>query len=168
MVGGGRWIRTTEGIASRFTVCPLWPLGNSPIFCCSRLHRRWSWWTDSNPRPADYKSAALPTELHQHIRERHRYRATVTLRPPAYNSKIQRVCQHPFCREKSSYEKPRRRTNLRGFRRSGDDLNPAAAALILGDDDLPVNTVFELRHMRDDAYQAVRLGEACKGVYRLP
>ena len=30
------------------------------------LHRRWSWWTDSNPRPADYKSAALPTELHQH------------------------------------------------------------------------------------------------------
>ncbi len=28
----------------------------------------WSWWTDSNPRPADYKSAALPTELHQHVR----------------------------------------------------------------------------------------------------
>ena len=27
--------------------------------------RRWSWWTDSNPRPADYKSAALPAELHQ-------------------------------------------------------------------------------------------------------
>ena len=27
----------------------------------------WSWWTDLNPRPADYKSAALPTELHQHI-----------------------------------------------------------------------------------------------------
>ena len=58
-LGGGRWIRTTEGIASRFTVCPLWPLGNSPMF-------NWSWWTDSNPRPADYKSAALPTELHQH------------------------------------------------------------------------------------------------------
>ena len=32
--GGGRWIRTTEGIASRFTVCPLWPLGNSPILNC--------------------------------------------------------------------------------------------------------------------------------------
>ena len=30
------------------------------------VSRRWSWWTDSNPRPADYKSAALPTELHQH------------------------------------------------------------------------------------------------------
>lgn len=26
----------------------------------------WSWWTDSNPRPTDYKSVALPTELHQH------------------------------------------------------------------------------------------------------
>ena len=26
----------------------------------------WSWWTDLNPRPADYKSAALPAELHQH------------------------------------------------------------------------------------------------------
>ena len=25
----------------------------------------WSWLTDLNPRPADYKSAALPTELHQ-------------------------------------------------------------------------------------------------------
>ena len=63
LFGGGRWIRTTEGIASRFTVCPLWPLGNSPIF----IWMRWSWWTDSNPRPADYKSAALPTELHQRV-----------------------------------------------------------------------------------------------------
>ena len=27
---------------------------------------RWSWRRDSNPRPADYKSAALPTELCQH------------------------------------------------------------------------------------------------------
>ena len=32
--GGGRWIRTTEVIDSRFTVCPLWPLGNSPIWNC--------------------------------------------------------------------------------------------------------------------------------------
>ena len=31
LFGGGWWIRTTEGIASRFTVCPLWPLGKSPI-----------------------------------------------------------------------------------------------------------------------------------------
>ena len=31
-LGGGRWIRTTEVTDNRFTVCPLWPLGNSPIF----------------------------------------------------------------------------------------------------------------------------------------
>ena len=28
--GGRRWIRTTEVTDNRFTVCPLWPLGNSP------------------------------------------------------------------------------------------------------------------------------------------
>ena len=61
LFGGRGWIRTTEAISNRFTVCPLWPLGNSPIL-------NWSWWTDSNPRPADYKSAALPTELHQRKR----------------------------------------------------------------------------------------------------
>ena len=26
--GGGGWIRTTEARRNRFTVCPLWPLGN--------------------------------------------------------------------------------------------------------------------------------------------
>ena len=57
--GGEGWIRTIEARRNRFTVCPLWPLGNLPI---------WSWWWDSNPRPADYKSAALPIELHQHIK----------------------------------------------------------------------------------------------------
>ncbi len=30
--GGRGWIRTTEAISSRFTVCPLWPLGNSPKY----------------------------------------------------------------------------------------------------------------------------------------
>ena len=103
--GGGWWIRTTEGVASRFTVCPLWPLGKSPIFdlelvdgfaflreshggcnmppaCCQvppfesvrkRMRNMWSWWTDSNPRPADYKSAALPAELHQHLTSEQMY-----------------------------------------------------------------------------------------------
>ena len=28
--------------------------------------KKWSWQLDSNQRPADYKSAALPTELRQH------------------------------------------------------------------------------------------------------
>ena len=30
--GGRGWIRTTEAESSRFTVCPHWPLGNTPIF----------------------------------------------------------------------------------------------------------------------------------------
>ena len=30
--GGGRWIRTTEARRNRFTVCPLWPLGNPSIY----------------------------------------------------------------------------------------------------------------------------------------
>ena len=32
--GGRGWIRTTEAESSRFTVCPHWPLGNTPIFFC--------------------------------------------------------------------------------------------------------------------------------------
>ena len=72
-LGGRRWIRTIEVTDNRFTVCPLWPLGNPPIFSCAakqdafKKEVGWSWWTDLNPRPADYKSAALPTELHQQI-----------------------------------------------------------------------------------------------------
>ena len=31
--GGSWWIRTTEALSSRFTVCPHWPLGKAPIFC---------------------------------------------------------------------------------------------------------------------------------------
>ena len=30
--GGQGWIRTTEVVDGRFTVCSLWPLGNLPIF----------------------------------------------------------------------------------------------------------------------------------------
>ena len=80
--GGGRWIRTTEVSDNRFTVCPLWPLGNSPIFnCCGKT--RWSWWTDLNPRPADYKSAALPAELHQRI-SHDAYYYTISFSPCQY------------------------------------------------------------------------------------
>ena len=57
LFGGQGWIRTIEGGAGRFTVCSLWPLGNLPMI--------WSWRWDLNPQPADYKSAALPIELHQ-------------------------------------------------------------------------------------------------------
>ena len=47
------------------------PFGHSgtlPTYSVTKgEHKKWSWWTDSNPRPADYKSAALPTELHQQL-----------------------------------------------------------------------------------------------------
>ena len=38
--GGGGRIRTIEAIRSRFTVCPLWPLGNSPILCSEPVWSR--------------------------------------------------------------------------------------------------------------------------------
>ena len=39
LFGGRGWIRTTEAESSRFTVCPHWPLGNTPIFTFCVLHR---------------------------------------------------------------------------------------------------------------------------------
>ena len=100
--GGGWWIRTTEGSASRFTVCPLWPLGKSPIVY------NWSWWTDSNPRPADYKSAALPAELHQHL-NRHCCQPlrsySAGFRPLCYNSKTGTVCQQLFLQSGVKFRK---------------------------------------------------------------
>ena len=62
---GGRRIRTSEGLANRFTVCPIWPLWYPPGIFNQNISMNWSRWRDSNPRPADYKSAALPTELHR-------------------------------------------------------------------------------------------------------
>jgi hypothetical protein len=56
---GERRIRTFELREDRFTVCCRWPLGYLPKIC----HLVWSRRRDSNPRPADYKSAALPAEL---------------------------------------------------------------------------------------------------------
>jgi hypothetical protein len=58
--GGGRRIRTFEGVANRFTVCPLWPLGYPSRYSWFSF---WSRAQDLNPQPADYKSAALPVEL---------------------------------------------------------------------------------------------------------
>ena len=69
--GGGRRIRTFED----FTPTGLQPVpfghsGTPPQqtlpFVAGSCD--WSWRWDLNPRPADYKSAALPTELRQHPR----------------------------------------------------------------------------------------------------
>ena len=61
--------------------------------------RRWSWWTDSNPRPADYKSAALPAELHQ--------RSSFRVHNDGYYSSRGRVCQQ--------FLKKNRRKIMRGW-----------------------------------------------------
>ncbi len=68
--GGEGWIRTSEVGDNRFTVCPLWPLGNLSIINKNLLFANktavdlcWSRRWDLNPQPADYKSAALPIEL---------------------------------------------------------------------------------------------------------
>ena len=39
---GWRWIRTTEISDSRFTVCPLWPLGNPSTFTVLQYHKYYS------------------------------------------------------------------------------------------------------------------------------
>ena len=44
---------------NRFTVCPRWPLEYLPKF---KYFKELSRWRDSNPRPADYKSAALASK----------------------------------------------------------------------------------------------------------
>ena len=67
-IGGRGWIRTTE--AKTRQIYSLFPLATrelSHIYFSHQSEKKWSWWTDLNPRPADYKSAALPTELHQRI-----------------------------------------------------------------------------------------------------
>ena len=65
------------------------------------INLRWSWWTDSNPRPADYKSAALPAELHQHLNRRCRQPLRICsagFRPLSNNSKTDTICQQLFLR----------------------------------------------------------------------
>ena len=39
LLGGRGWIRTTEVVDNRFTVCSLWPLGNPPKFYPTKCPR---------------------------------------------------------------------------------------------------------------------------------
>ncbi len=58
----------TKSVHSRYTVSGiLKSLKNKKASKQSALKLFLSWRWDSNPRPADYKSAALPTELRQQI-----------------------------------------------------------------------------------------------------
>ena len=44
---GRRWIRTTEASCSRFTVCPLWPLGNLPIIDYKALRCTYKYFSEA-------------------------------------------------------------------------------------------------------------------------
>ena len=62
---GQRWIRTTVGVRQQIYSLPhLATLVSAQVFQ-SAFQNSSSRWRDSNPRPADYKSAALPAELHR-------------------------------------------------------------------------------------------------------
>ena len=51
--GGGEWIRTIEAEATDLQSAPFDHSGTPPYSTFSK--NWWSWWTDLNPRPADYK-----------------------------------------------------------------------------------------------------------------
>ena len=86
--GGRWWIRTTEVIDDRFTVCPLWPLGKPSIF---NYQLDWSWWTDLNPRPADYNQLLYQLSYTSVLSSRLSQRLI-------YNSMRSANCQQLFCK----------------------------------------------------------------------
>src|SRR3979490_372460 len=72
-VGGGRRIRTFEGVSRQiYSLLPL-AARASLLKRCGRLSPSrpkkspagWSWRRESNPRPSAYKADALPAELRQ-------------------------------------------------------------------------------------------------------
>ena len=67
--GGQGRIRTFEDRSQQiYSLSPLATRAPAHLFRTNRytIAKIWSWQWDSNPQPADYKSAALPIELRQH------------------------------------------------------------------------------------------------------
>ncbi len=67
--GGQGRIRTFEDRSQQiYSLSPLATRAPAHLFRTNRyiIAKNWSWQWDSNPQPADYKSAALPIELCQH------------------------------------------------------------------------------------------------------
>jgi hypothetical protein len=54
---------------NKYALAKIWhsPLSRQRVSLKMIARDKWSWLWDSNPQPADYKSAALPIELNQHM-----------------------------------------------------------------------------------------------------
>ena len=93
--GGRGWIRTTEAETTDLQSAPFDRSGTLPYSVFVEVGKNWSWWTDSNPRPADYKSAALPAELHQHLNARIIYHKSSVESSPK-SKKIEKIVYFPL------------------------------------------------------------------------
>ncbi len=81
--GGSGWIRTTEVVDNRFTVCPLWPLGNAPI-CSCRLSLRGEGGAGRRTRTPDL---LITNQLLYQLSY------TSAFQNNAYHSRLSRICQ---------------------------------------------------------------------------
>ena len=81
--GGSGWIRTTEVVDNRFTVCPLWPLGNAPI-CSCRLSLRGEGGAGRRTRTPDL---LITNQLLYQLSY------TSTISDESYDSRLSLICQ---------------------------------------------------------------------------
>jgi len=62
--------RDRQKVGTKLGTAPKTELPNDPSkvpYSIDRTRDKWSWRRELNPRPSDYKSDALPTELRQHL-----------------------------------------------------------------------------------------------------
>ena len=64
---GQGWIRTTEGITSRFTVCPIWPLWSLPDICLYALRQKRADGRIRTVDPEITNHVLWPAELHRQL-----------------------------------------------------------------------------------------------------
>jgi hypothetical protein len=89
------WVQAPGSRLAGFVPCSREPTADSRV--------TWSWRRDSNPRPADYKSAALPTELCQH--ECNDFKDTISLSgsrdrvPAAAAEELRVIAESQTCRK---------------------------------------------------------------------
>ena len=92
-----------------------------PLATRELLHMKfWSWWTDSNPRPADYKSAALPTELHQRF-------SSQLVHNVAYYIRQREGCQQKKQKNSKNFERAEKRPERREREHEREDFYQSAA-----------------------------------------